>query len=109
MKKLLFLNLAFTFSAPLYAVKGVSTFTLSDEMSSSEVKTEKTTEEKVEKNEVVAKGLRRAPAEETYYIDPESVDINDPVAVAKEKARIRENLEIKRQEDWYWRRNRGAR
>jgi hypothetical protein len=79
---LLIFSLILSFSA--YAIKGMSTISLSEPKP------------------------YREPAED-FYLDPEEIDLNDSLAVEKEKNRIRENLSIKKQQDWEWRKNRGAR
>ena len=74
-------------SISTYAIKGTSTISISETVNSPS----------------------REPADEDFYIDPEEINLNDSVAVENEKNRIRENLRIKRQQDWEWRKNRGAR
>jgi hypothetical protein len=76
-----------TFSISAFAIKGTSTISITETVNS----------------------LPREPADEDFYIDPEEINLNDSIAVENEKNRIRENLKIKRQQDWEWRKNRGAR
>lgn len=87
MKPLTFILLTLTFIPHAQAIKGTSTFSLSED---------------------AKKEASRAPAED-FYLDPDEIDLNDPVAVEKEKTRIRENMAIKRQQDLEFRRFRGAR
>ncbi len=87
MKFLSIIFFTFLIIPQAFAIKGTSTFSLSEEM---------------------GKVASRAPAED-FYLDPEEIDLNDPVAVENEKARIRENLAIKREQDREFRRFRGAR
>jgi len=83
--KLFFLIFSLILSLSAYAIKGMSTISLSEPKPS------------------------REPADEDFYLDPEEIDLHDSLAVEKEKNRIRENLRIKKQQDWEWRKNRGAR
>jgi hypothetical protein len=85
--KVLLLMFILLSSNPCNAIKGMSSISLSDSVPPPS----------------------REPADEDFYLDPEEIDLNDSLAVEKEKNRIRENLRMKKQQDWEWRKNRGAR